>query len=250
MSAPVDYAFLHGATQGGWVWADTIAALDRQTGGAYGRALALDAPGCGEKRGRATEGLGPDEIAAELVGEIEAAGLRDVVLVGHSMAGVVLPRMLELKPELFRRAIYVSCIAPLPGLKVVEWRSEVRAGTAAEDPPPWEAPSDQRQLMRTIFCNDMSREQADDFMGKLGPDDWPEKVMQVSDWRYDALGRPPATYVICLQDLAVTADWQDYFADRLKAGRRVRIDAAHQVMVTRPHALAEILRLEAAAPGP
>ena len=41
--------------------------------------------------------------------------------------------------------------------------------------------------------------------------------------------------------------WQEIFAERLRVERRIRIDCAHQAMNTRPHALAEILRLEAAA---
>jgi hypothetical protein len=53
VSAPVDYALLHGGGQGSWVWDETIAALGVQGGGTFGRALALDAPGCGAKRGRA-----------------------------------------------------------------------------------------------------------------------------------------------------------------------------------------------------
>jgi hypothetical protein len=39
--------------------------------------------------------------------------------------------------------------------------------------------------------------------------------------------------------------WQTKFAERLKVDRIVCIDAGHQVMNTRPHALAEILRHEA-----
>ena len=40
------------------------------------------------------------------------------------------------------------------------------------------------------------------------------------------------------------------FADRFRAHRRVSLDAGHQAMVTRPEALAHILRLEAEAPPP
>ena len=46
MNAGIDYAFLHGGGQGSWVWEQTIAALECQTNGAFGRALAL-----GEKIG-------------------------------------------------------------------------------------------------------------------------------------------------------------------------------------------------------
>lgn len=43
----VDIAFVHGGGQGSWVWDDTLAALDLQAGNAFGRVVALDAPGCG-----------------------------------------------------------------------------------------------------------------------------------------------------------------------------------------------------------
>ncbi|MFD2134238.1 hypothetical protein ACFSLT_01475 [Novosphingobium resinovorum] len=42
-----------------------------------------------------------------------------------------------------------------------------------------------------------------------------------------------------------SASWQERFADRLHARRLHRIDAGHQVMNTRPEALAEVLLAEA-----
>lgn len=87
-----DYAFLHGGIQGSWVWAATLEALGQQTDGKFGRALALDVPGCGIKHKRATEALTPDDVASELVDEIERAGLREVALVTrpHALAEALL----------------------------------------------------------------------------------------------------------------------------------------------------------------
>jgi pimeloyl-ACP methyl ester carboxylesterase len=98
-----------------------------------------------------------------------------------------------------------------------------------------------------MFCNDMTPDQAADFQGKLGHDMWPALTYSFSDWRYDHLDAVPATFVVCLRDLSLPVAWQEVFAERLKCGRRVSIDAGHQVMNTRPQALAEALRLEAAA---
>jgi pimeloyl-ACP methyl ester carboxylesterase len=248
MNQPIDYVFLHGGTQGSWVWADTIQALSTQTEGRFGRALALDVPGCGGKRGRATDELGPDEVAAELMGDIEAAGFRDIVLVGHSQAGTILPLMLALDGFRFRRAVYVSATAPLAGQTVLSWRKTMPKGPA--DPPDWSSQPDLADL-RALFCNDMGPAQADAFIGKLGQDAWPAPTMDVFDWRYDHLGEVPASYVLCLRDAPLTLVWQEIFAERLRAQRLVRIDAGHQVMITRPHALAEALRFEAAStPSP
>ena len=237
-----DFVFLHGGAQGGWVWEETIAALDRQTG--FGRALVLDVPGCGSKRGRDTGELGPDEVAAELIAEIEAAGFGDAVLVGHSQAGTLAPRLLERAPQLFRRAVYVSAIAPLPGQTVLNHKQGLPGADAAAS---WSEtpPSDPRALFRALFCNDMSEAEAGAFLDKLGADAWPAPMYAASDWRYGHLAAVRASYVVCLQDAVLPVAWQEIFAERLKVERLIRIDSGHQAMNTRPHALAEILRLEA-----
>src|SRR3974390_3117796 len=96
MNRLTNYAFLHGGGQGSWVWVETIEALGRQTDGAFGRALALDVPGCGAKTPRRMEDLTLDVGAAELIQDIEQAGLTEVVLVGHSQAGQAIPSMLQM----------------------------------------------------------------------------------------------------------------------------------------------------------
>jgi len=53
---------------------------------------------------------------------------------------------------------------------------------------------------------------------------------------------------VCLADGILPVAWQQKFAERFHAKRLVRIDAGHQVMNTRPQALAEILRNEALLP--
>ena len=247
MARPVDYVFLHGGGQGGWVWQETMTALHQQTKDKSVRVLALDAPGCGEKRGRNTAGLDVDGVVTELLADISAHGLKDIILVGHSQAGTILPRLVEKRPDLFHRLVYVSCIAPSPGKNIVQQMGSSLHG-ANEDEVGWPFDPktvDPRQRFPLMFCNDMSETEASAFLAKLGRDTWPAQTMAASDWRYDYLGRVPSTYVICLRDGILPLSWQERFADRFKTERQIRIDAGHQVMNTRPHALAEILRYEA-----
>jgi pimeloyl-ACP methyl ester carboxylesterase len=247
MAHPVDCVFLHGGGQGSWVWSATIAALQRQTGGKSGRVLALDAPGCGAKRGRDTASSAPDDVVAELLADISAAGMKDVILVGHSQAGTIVPRLVEKQPNLFRRLVYVSCIAPSAGQTLIQQMGSSLQGTN-EDEVGWPFDPqtvDPRSRPALMFCNDMSKVEAASFLAQLGHDAWPAKTMSASDWRYDHLGNVPATYVVCLRDGILPVPWQETFAARLKVQRQVRIDAGHQVMNTRPEALAEALRHEA-----
>jgi pimeloyl-ACP methyl ester carboxylesterase len=241
------FAFLHGGGQGGWVWEETIAALHQQTSGRCGKLLALDVPGCGTKRGRDTSAFEVDDIASELIADLEHAGMDDVILVGHSQAGTMLPRLAERRPGMFRRLIYVSCCAPLPGQTILQMFGTGQHGSHPDEVgwPLDPAQHPHQQQYGLMFCNDMSKDEAARFLAKLGRDRWPDQSMQASDWRYDHLRNLPSTFVLCLQDGILTPPWQEKCAQRLNTQRMVRIDAAHQVMNTRPHALAEALRHEA-----
>lgn len=239
------FVFLHGGGQGGWVWDETVAAIGRQSGGAAG-CIALDGPGCGAKRGRDTAGLTFDEINRELVADIEAAGAREVVLVGHSQAGTHLPAMAALRPDLIRKLVFVSCIAPDPGLTVVDMtarrmreqgHSEGSRALTDESMP-------MRERYRVMFCNDMDGPQTEDFLDKLGHDQWPASCYRQTEWPYDHLAGIPVSYVLCLADAILPLEWQERFAVRVHADRVIRIDAGHQVMNTRPEALAEVLLAE------
>jgi pimeloyl-ACP methyl ester carboxylesterase len=243
VKVPANFVFLHGGGQGSWVWEETIQALNRQAGSGSYQALLLDIPGCGRKRDRVTGDLGVQQVVAELVDEIERSGLRDIVLVGHSQAGTVLPLLIEARPALFRRSVFVSCLAPLAGQTGLEWIAAMPAADSALTT--LTSPTDAPGRYQAMFCNDMSPAETQIFLDKLQKDAWPASFYQTSPWRYDHLGVAPASYVLCLRDATLPPSWQETFAERFKARRVVRIDAGHQVMNTRPHALAEMLRIEA-----
>ncbi|MDE8653061.1 alpha/beta fold hydrolase [Novosphingobium album (ex Liu et al. 2023)] len=246
MTNPI--VFLHGGGQGGWVWDEAIAAIGRQSHG-QARCLALDVPGCGAKRGRKTDGIAFEDIARELIADIEAAGLGDVVLVGHSQAGTVLPVIAALRPDLLRKLVFVTCIAPDPGLTIIEMttaRMREHDQTAAT-----RALTDttlpERERYRIMFCNDMAQTEADAFLDKLGGDRWPRSAYEAADWAYDHLAAIPVSYVLCLRDAILPLAWQEHFATRMRARATPRIDAGHQVMNTRPQELAQVLLAEAAS---
>ena len=240
------FVFMHGGGQGGWVWDETVAAIGRQSGGTA-RCLALDGPGCGAKRTRETGSLSFEDINRELVADIEATGMTDVVLVGHSQAGVHLPAMAALRPDLFSKLVFVTCIAPDPGLTVVEMtgkRMREQGHTAGSRALTDEAMS-MRERYRVMFCNDMGPGQAEAFLDKLGGDQWPPSCYTHNEWPYHHLADMPVSYVVCLDDAILPSEWQHRFADRVHARQVVRIDAGHQVMNTRPEALAEVLLAQA-----
>lgn len=246
----MNLAFLHGGGQGDWVWDQTVEALRTQSGEAELNILLLNAPGCGAKRDRETDGLTLKDVAQELVRDVRDSGLRDVVLVGHSQAGQAMALMMSEEAELFRRFIYVSCSIPLPGQSVQQMIGNSLQGTnPAEVGWPLDPQTTtMEERYDVMFCNDMDAATKAAFLTKLGRDQWPLTTYGHTAWNHDALHLVPSSYVLCLQDRILSPSWQEIFARRFKTERTVVIDAGHQAMITRPHALAEILRLEATSP--
>ena len=91
----------------------------------------------------------------------------------------------------------------------------------------------------------MSPAHQDAFLAELGRDNWPLSSYTHRDWRYDHLAAVSSTYVICERDQSLPPSWQQRFADTLRVGRTVRIDAGHQAMNTRPDTLANLLLAKA-----
>jgi pimeloyl-ACP methyl ester carboxylesterase len=244
----IPFVFLHGGGQGAWVWDELIAAIGRQSDGGA-RCLALDAPGCGAKRGVDTSEYEFEDITRELIDDIENEGLSGVVLVGHAQAGMTLPQMVELAPPLLiSRLVYVTCSAPLAGLTTLDQMGHGPRGSNVDEVGyPFTSDGSMEERYRVMFCNDMDEAEADTFLAKLGKDGWPASAYSYSDWRYDHLREVQSSYVAALRDQTLPVEWQERFADRLHARRISRIDAGHQVMNTRPEALAEILLREAGA---
>lgn len=243
-----DIVLIHGGKQGSWVWSETIAAIKVEAGEAVGRLLALDVPGCGDKRGRDTSGMSVPEVIEELAAELDANDVRDALLVGHSQAGTLLPGLAAARSNRIARAVYFACAAPDQGQTVAQMLGRGLQGSV-ENEVGW--PRDPEttsaaELFHAAFCNDMDEETSRSFAAKLGQDDWPATCgNEWKSWHYDAARQVPTTYVIALADKILPVTWQERFAERLHASRIVRLDSGHQGMNTRPFALAEIIITEA-----
>lgn len=243
-----DIVLVHGGGQGGWIWDETVAAIRIVAGGEVGRVVALDVPGCGAKRERDTSGLNTPEVIAELIAELDALDIQDSLLVGHSMAGTLLPGMIAAGPGRFARAVYFTCAAPAQGQTIRQMMGNRQQGSdeAAVGWPMDPATTTPADLFRAAFCNDMDPATTDRFLSLLFRDNWPAACGNSwAQWEYDAARSIPATYVIALADRILTVPWQRRFAERFHAERIRYLDSGHQGMNTRPFSLAEILIAEA-----
>jgi pimeloyl-ACP methyl ester carboxylesterase len=222
------FVLVHGGGHGAWCWDPMLPYLD-------GSSLAVDLPGRGKKPGD-LEKLTLDDFAASVVADIEATRSQRIVLVGHSMAGLTIPRVLERMPERIASVVFVSCLVPREGQTLwdamgtlPQTRPSEAGGNVVDD-----------ATARYMFCNDMDEAQARFVLSNLCGEAARPMTEPVS---LAGLRRPVArSYVKLLRDQALTPEMQDGFIRNAGPDTAVHeLDAGHNAMISRPRELAAIL---------
>lgn len=218
------FVLIHGGAHGAWCWEPMIPYLD-------GSALAVDLPGRGSKPAD-LEKLTLRDFAASVVADIESARLSRVVLVGHSMAGLTIPRVVEQIPERIASIVFVSCLIPRDGQTL--WSA--MSMQAADGTPAGVDPANARRM----FCNDMDEAQTRSVLERLCPE---APGVMSEPAALAGLRRPvPRTYVKLLRDQALSPALQDELIRNAGPGCSVvELDAGHNAMISQPRALAAIL---------
>lgn len=226
----MSFVLIHGASCTAQCWARLLPLLEHE-------ALALDLAGRGVHAGISPKGVTLDDFARVARDDILARGLDDIVLVGHSLAGVVLPRVIELLPERIRHVVLVSALAPPHRTRVLdridpEIRVQVEAAIAGG------IYAQTTEAARAMLCNDMDEEQAAWTLAQLVPDSAAVLAEAVDLSGYS---RPlPRSYVVLERDVCYPPELQRESAERISASLH-EIDCGHMAMITRAPELAAIL---------
>ena len=233
----VDYAramgflFVHGGAHGAWCWERVLPHLESP-------ARAMDLPGRGTRPAN-LDSVKLDDWVDAVVDEIMQSGDESTVLVGHSLAGITLPRVAERISERLAHLIFVACTVPEEGRAVLEDLApdvELLAKQNLEHPVAMTLPD---EIATQMFCNDMNAEQTRFVLDHLVPEAW--LPMQTPN-RLAGLKRGvPATYVKLLQDQSLPPELQDQMIRNIGTPRVVVMDAGHNVMISQPEALANLL---------
>ncbi|MEU4467077.1 alpha/beta fold hydrolase [Streptomyces sp. NPDC024017] len=230
-----DFALVAGTWLGAWAW-DEVAAELR---GAGHDVHALTLSGLAERR--TEQPAGQQTHVRDIVEEVERLDLRDVVLVGHSYAGVPVGQAAERIGDRLRRVVFVDANVPVDGESFLSgWPSDhVRRaidGHAGYWPPL--GPED-------YAGQGLTDEQIARIVGGSTPH--PGVTLTEPAVLARPLGELPATYVKCLLDgdepmPAVAAvlgsdSWE-----------LVELDTGHWPMFSQPRALARVLHAAVARP--
>jgi pimeloyl-ACP methyl ester carboxylesterase len=191
--------------------------------------------------------MDPDDVhleaSADLVAaDVAAAGLTGIVLVGHSLGGASLPAIAARLGDRVDELVFLGALVVADGQTAFSGlspdelaermrRLNITTGARTELDP---------ETHRALLCNDMDEEQTAEVLARVGPDSLNFFIEEVR-WTPEVAALP-RHYVRLSQDRAVPPPVADQMIARLGPGTRVHeIDAGHEVMITRPDALAALL---------
>jgi pimeloyl-ACP methyl ester carboxylesterase len=228
---------VHGASHAGDCWEPTVAALREIAPDV--QVLAVDLPGRRSNPGDLGN-LTIDDCVASVVDQIDAAGLDEVVIVGHSMAGIIVPGVVaRLGAARVRRLVMLAACVPPDGCTVLDTlngvlrRLVVRAARRNGSSPPLPGAT-------FWFCNGMSREQKQFVRSRLCPDSTRLALQTV-----DRSGLPaevPRTWLLTLKDRAQRPAAQRRYIENLGGVEDVvELPTCHDAMVSEPQLLARVL---------
>lgn len=226
------FVFVHGGAHGAWCWSPLLPYLEAP-------ALALDLPGRG-KRPADLATVTAERFADSVAADIERAELSDVILVGHSLAGLTLPRVAARIPERLERLVFVSCAVPPDGMQTLDILDpELQAMANEMEVSRVLSSGFTEEAAKQMFCNDMDEVQTRFVLDNLCPEA-PGIVFEPNDLA--GLAQPiPRTYVRLLRDQSLSQAVQDRCIAVLGDVEVVTLDTGHDVMVSNPKALAGVL---------
>jgi pimeloyl-ACP methyl ester carboxylesterase len=227
---------LHGGGHGGWCWQRVARCLRASRHEVYTPTLT----GFGDREHLGSPDLPFQTFLTDLTNVLEFEDLRDVTLVGHSMGGVIIPRLAELAADRIRQVVWLAAVVCNDGetlLEAVTPTPEIAAAvTVHED---GSIDQDDEKLIAAIL-NDGTPEDRAWVLARHRP--YPNAAL-IEPGRLSAflqLGIPTA-YIAATRDVTIIPERAKVFADRLPATQRGKVDASHDCMISQPEETAAAL---------
>jgi pimeloyl-ACP methyl ester carboxylesterase len=228
---------MHGGAHAADCWEPTIAQLSRQA--TELRVLAVDLPGRAAKPADLA-GIRIADFVNSVVSDVDDAELNDIVVVGHSMAGLTAPGVVaKLGAARVREMMLIAAFVPPQGLSVVSTLVGPLAPLARS--VRWmHMSSIPRPLARFAFCNGMTRAQREFTLARLYGESINVIVEPVD--RSDLPTAVPRTWIMTLRERALSLRQQRFAIASLGGvDTMICVDSCHDVMISEPNWLATTL---------
>jgi pimeloyl-ACP methyl ester carboxylesterase len=225
----MDIALVHGSYQGAWCWELLLPELERLGH----RVVTMDMP-------ISDPSLGATEYAQAVEDALDPDS--EPMLVGHSMAGLIIPLVAAHRPA--RQLVFLAALLPSPGKSANDQRAaEPIDGRIPATTAEWIDLGENVWMVgpntaTELFFHDAPAEVASWATERLRPQAYGVfgEVTPLTAWP-DVESR----YIVCRDDRATNPDWGRAAArDRLGV-EAVEIDGSHSPFLTRPAELARLL---------
>jgi pimeloyl-ACP methyl ester carboxylesterase len=221
------FVLVHGGAHAAWCWDRLLPHLTADP--RVTSVKAVDLCGHGDRHdAKPHDEIRIADYVDSVVTDIETADLQDVILVGHSMAGITLPHVAARVANRIRRVIYLSTTNPPLGKSVLDQMNEDAL-----------SPMSRGIDVTEGFCSDLDEETSTWLKGHLGVQ--PEGPMTDSVERVAGPPEIPSTYVVLDQDQILPPTYQLEQAARVGANEIVHFEAGHSAFASRPAELATLL---------
>lgn len=186
-------------------------------------------------------GAGANDWAEVVIDAVRQAGdTDDVVLVGHSLAGLVLPVVASRFPV--RRMVFLCALVPALGMSWSEYLAEHPSASTM----PWGRVVIDEQdrlvmpwdLLRERFYQDCKLEDAEAAAKSVVPT---AQTSLNEQCPIEAWPDVPSTYVLCKDDGLIGQEWSREIAVARLGGPALELPGGHSPMLSRPAELAAVL---------
>lgn len=230
-----DFVLLHDAAHGAWCWRPLSAELGRRGH----RGLAFDLPGHGRDH---TPRVRVDYAAYLAAAEraIAHQRLRGAVLVGHGLAGILVPEVVARCPGVFKRVVFLAALVSEPGERAIDLlpRPQQRWLLSAAAASSECTIAIDYVAARARLFNDLDSVSARRWFRKLTPQ---PLAPYLAPAHCSVHNLPLACeYWLCIRDRTLVPALAQRCAARLGTVPRI-FDAAHDAMLSRPAQLAAAL---------
>ena len=235
---PKEFVLVHGMSHGAWAWDGVVRRLEKDGH----RAIAVDLPGHGRRaheRGRASV----DAYARAVADAMIQAGVARGIVVGHSMGGVVIPKVAELVSTRVAHLVFLAAVVlrdgeSLIGAQIASPTRPLLEGLARSGGGVVQYPA---SVEWARWLNDLPAGDARvvDALTRMTPQPLRPWLERVDMQRFYAMA-VSRTYVRCLRDNAVTPVRAAQYAARLGV-TPVDLDCAHEPMLSALDELVAVL---------
>ena len=223
-----NFVLVAGARLGAWAWDDVTPHLRTAGHGVYPLTLS----GLAEKQGVPA---GQQTHVQDIVDAVESQDLRDVVLVGHSYAGIPVGQAAERIGDRLARVVFVDSAVPVDGepfASIMPDGGTALKATLAENAGFW-------PIMSAAHFEEhgLTEEQIARIMAGATPH--PGATLTEPAVLARSVDNLPATYIRCFPEDELDKD----LAELITRGnwQLVELDTGHWPMFSKPRELAQIL---------